>query len=180
MSDEDAPAPQGTNRSGEGPTPGRYVDASGKNVPTTRNRAGGTPKIAPARLLAAQIGETWTPEYTTSFLTQIARGVDPGAKDGDAHVPPDWTTRRWAVSELLNRSVGKVKAHVVLEGGVDVKASVDLKVATFALDARDLDLALPEGSLDQFRAMQSALIKRAKEKVAALAGPVIDAECEER
>lgn len=171
----------GPDRTGEAVPPGRQIDAIGRNVPVSKPKSGHVgPKIAPARLLAAAIAEQWTPAYTTEYLTAIAQGRDPAAVVGVPGTPPDWTTRRWAVGELLNRSVGKVKAHVVLEGGIDVKGSIDVKVATFALDARDIDLALPQDQLEAFRDAQRKLVQRAKAKVAALTGPaVIDAESSE-
>lgn len=154
--------------------PDRQLDTLGRNVPKVKPH--GTPKIASSRLVAAALTDTWTPDEITKWLTAVIRGEDPNVKTDDRtgrpapHVPPDWVTRRWAFTTMLERSLGKPKAHVVLEnqGGPIVDARTDVKIATFALDSRDLDHALPGAELEAFRKMQAAIVKRAKEKVAAL------------
>lgn len=190
--DPDDPADaNASDASGVRLPPDRRLDALGRNVPATRHRGGTAPKLSPARLLAQHLSEVWTPEETTRHLTAIARGQDPNAAIDPqtgrpkGEVPPDWVTRRWAMTTILDRTVGRPKAHVVLEGGLDVKQQVDVKIATFALDARDLDLALPGDELEAFRRMQKTLVARAKQKVAMLSGRttdghrVIDAESTE-
>lgn len=162
----------GDYKPGDVVPPDRAIDAAGRNVPAVRPKTHSTPKIASSRLVAATLSDVWTPDEITHWLTSVIRGVDPNVKINDktgrpeAHVPPDWTMRRWAFETMLNRSLGKVKAHVVLENqGAPL---VDVKIATFALDARDLDKTLPEAELTAFRKMQAAIVARAKKKVEAL------------
>lgn len=138
---------------------------------------GGGPQIAASRRVAAAIQEKWTPEVMTNWLLAVARGQDPddepdgktGRKRGG--VPPDWTTRRWAVTQLIERGYGKLKSHVVLEGevGVNAKVQADVAVASFALDAPTMLQVLGVERLAEFRAMQKQLVAAAKRKVAELA-----------
>ena len=171
----------GPDRTGERAPPGRVIDTVGRNVPTTRaGRTHSTPKIASSRLVAAALGAEWTPTEINRWLTAVIRGQDPDAKidpkaRGTGTTPPDWHMRRWAFQTMLERQLGKVKAHVVLENTGGPLVQADVKIATFALDARDLDLALPGGELDAFRKMQAQLVQRAKAKVAALTAKVVDA-----
>ena len=121
------------------------------------------PLIAGSRRLAAELEEIAPPSEIARRLDCVARGVD--FVDGAAgSVPPSWKDRMRALEMMIERQFGKMKSHVVVEGELGVKASIDARVAVFALDARDVEAALGDG-LEQFRVMQAALVERAKEKV---------------
>ena len=149
------------------------------------------------------------PAALARWSWEVACGRDPcrgvGA-DGEEHrdvgaIPPDWATRRAVYLSMLDRTIGKPKAHVVIEGGaapvkVEVASSED---ALDVLDARELAAALGP-DLDAYlrgrKAIQAARKRRLQimqteaSNVRAGKGsghrevvgdsPVIDADFEER
>lgn len=128
-------------------------------------------------MLALELEALQPPPVLAARLDAIARGIDPDAvldeKTGQrSQVPIPWELRLRAQMAILDRQIGKPKSHVVLEGSPDnpisVQARADIRVATFALDARDVDKGLPAAALDEFRAMQRKLVEAAKAKVKAL------------
>jgi hypothetical protein len=107
-----------------------------------------------------------------TYMAEIACGRDPMALPGsEGGVPPDWTTRRQMFSHLLDRFVGKPKAHVVLEGAVAVGVtSVSVSGTMVPNDALDVlspkEIADALGAdLPAYNRARKAILERKREKM---------------
>jgi hypothetical protein len=106
------------------------------------------------------------------YLANLMLGRDVGAIKPDGRsdgVPPDWATRRWAGRELLDRLVGRPKAHVVLGGDPRAPLRVEHADASVALlDCREVAAALPPGDVEVLARARRVAIEAARAKLAKL------------